>query len=91
MSLTEAEYWEHRARLAETQIAGRREHFRVSRGRLKARAHTWSYGGGTTEPGIALIDRQGRIRGHLTTSQARRLFLDLARLIITTPNEGETK
>lgn len=82
--LCESDYWKHRARVAETQLAGT-EPFWLARGRLKARLHTWIYRDAAAEPGIALMDAQGRLRGHLTFAQALRLAKDLERL--STPPE----
>lgn len=91
--LCESDYWKHRARVAETQLAGR-EPFWLARGRLLARAHTWRYADGTAEPGVALLDRQGRLRGDLTTGQARRLVKDMTRILERNTqenNDGRTR
>lgn len=79
-----ATMWRHRARVAETEIAARVP-FWLSRGRLRARRHTWFHRDGSTTPGFALIDNQGRLRGHLTIAQTRQLHKHLGMLLSQEP------
>jgi hypothetical protein len=80
-----AAMWRHRARVAETELATRVP-FWLARGRLRARRHTWFHRDGTAVPGYALLDNQGRLRGHLTINQAQQLHKHLGRLLSQEPS-----